>query len=487
MFQIRVLAHELCTFVTNFATATIKHVENIPSCLLEISSKLCSRHGRLQRTAISRYCWRCVNNRRLRRQISILILLSVMYITITLSFLYCDDERYSSSIDAHFFHAKRNAHKRSSKTLQNVDVCDTLLHDLNSADKLWHTQETIESEIVSSDSNNQRDLCDSPITTVTAYFPMRPYCKATFVTFDENLYRTWLVAYAKVLNPIIFYTDDIATARLFYAIRAQTPLLRSRTTICMISRTALWPFDLLPDIAAVLSRPGYPRHVPDTIRPEYGAVQHAKYALMQYALNSNPYRSKSFAWFDIGLLRLLYENNVTAYESSVDIIKLLNSASSGDLENYKRHLEGFNEFTEKELVTRGYFEAVLPKNFDTRRIAYNKPEPGSPRISCDYREYFEKGMVYVGGGIFVGAHAVLTRWVNEYENSCDFFYVPAGAQRTSKYCTPCRTKRYRNIGTRRCRYRHTSHRNSWIQYDGFTCRFSCAANICRLANPAGLI
>ena len=39
----------------------------------------------------------------------------------------------------------------------------------------------------------------------------------------------------------------------------------------------MWSFQLVPSIAKIFSRPGYPFHTPNTVVPNYSAAMHAKY------------------------------------------------------------------------------------------------------------------------------------------------------------------------------------------------------------------
>ena len=51
----------------------------------------------------------------------------------------------------------------------------------------------------------------------------------------------------------------------------------NKTLIVKVARNRLWSFGLIPNISTIYSKPGYPRHMPDTVKPEYSAVMHAKY------------------------------------------------------------------------------------------------------------------------------------------------------------------------------------------------------------------
>jgi hypothetical protein len=148
-----------------------------------------------------------------------------------------------------------------------------------------------------------RDCADRTLTIVSGYINIGSFQKGVFdnYIFKTDNYTQWIAAFAFIENPVIFYTDDVKIAKLVRQHRAGYKTICTR--IHLINRTKLWGFRLLPSISLVLAQSGYPKFYPNTVVPEYAAVTHSKFDMLEMALTANPFDTAYFAWMDCGLFR----------------------------------------------------------------------------------------------------------------------------------------------------------------------------------------
>ena len=146
----------------------------------------------------------------------------------------------------------------------------------------------------------------------------------------------------------------------------------TQTLIRVIERKNLWVFSLLNTTEAVCQRGDSicDRH----ISAEYPLAMHVKYELLYRTILTNPYRTKYFAWVDIGYYR-----------------KYLNKTE--------------------------HFIIELPKGFEKDKIAYGDVS----RLwgSANNREQLSKDEKRIAGGFFIGMLEPLLRWSVEY---LDYMY-----------------------------------------------------------------
>ena len=131
---------------------------------------------------------------------------------------------------------------------------------------------------------------------------------------------------------------------------------------------------MVPEIARIYAKPGYPKHHPNTVVPEYPAAMHAKYELVQLTIRNNPFRTKYFCWQDIGLFR------------------------------------------ENEQEDSPRFSLTLPIGFQMDSVAYNEVYRRNSKASV--KDIISRNMVWVCGCFFIGEATVMFRWTEEYKVSC---------------------------------------------------------------------
>jgi hypothetical protein len=145
----------------------------------------------------------------------------------------------------------------------------------------------------------------------------------------------------------------------------------------------MWSFGLVPEIARIFAKPGYPHHIPNTVVPAYSAAMHAKYEVMQMAIKENPFKTRYFCWLDIGLFR--------------DLVNEQNAPP---------------------------FLLYLPSGFRSDSIGYAEvrtyPCPRDPSAAIEH--IISRDMVWVCGCFFIGEAKVMYRWTEEYK-VCLAFYA----------------------------------------------------------------
>ena len=167
-------------------------------------------------------------------------------------------------------------------------------------------------------------------------------------------------------NPLYAYVDTIENFEAFKKIRMQ---YNDKTKIILIEKNKLWGFNLKDNISQIFSSPFYPKFHPNTINPDYSCAMHAKYGAMNQSLYDNAFRTKYFAWLDIGYFG-----------------RAINDIHSP-------------------------FGIYLPYNFNEREVSYGEvynPE----RITL--KQIIENNEVWVGGGFFIATINVMKKWIEDY-------------------------------------------------------------------------
>ena len=209
------------------------------------------------------------------------------------------------------------------------------------------------------------------VTLVTGFIDIGAFNKG-----DPNLFRThrdyerWMHIFDRIYNPVVAFieTDDDVT--LFDRIRASRDAgLRNVTRIERVTRGETWAFSLLPKIKQVLKERNYKKILPNTAVPEYQCIQHIKYEHVLNVATTNPFKTKYFAWIDIGLFR--------------DIVD----------------------------VNADKFKLFLPPDADLTRVAYGEVTPAQNKTN---EEIFRGNLYWVCGCFFIGARPTIMRWTREY-------------------------------------------------------------------------
>lgn len=218
-------------------------------------------------------------------------------------------------------------------------------------------------------ATNEKSSSDN-VTIVTAYFDLGSFAKGDFsVVYTTEHYLKWMKIFSRIENPVIAFFDSNANKDYFMKLR-QINDFENRTHAVVIERSQLWTFNwILPRIAQIFKSRGYPRHYPNTVYPEYSCAMHAKYELMLWSTEKNPFLTKYFAWLDIGLFR--------------------SDAGPGEP-----------------------FTLYLPEKFDKSSVAYTATLKQRQWLTA--REIFLRNEVWVCGCFFIGQASVVARWASEY-------------------------------------------------------------------------
>lgn len=215
---------------------------------------------------------------------------------------------------------------------------------------------------------NSTEILSNEITVLTAYFNIGSFMKGNKNNiYTPQRYMRWMKVFGRIRNKMVIYTDDNNTYELFVSLREKFP--EKHTKLFLINRTDLWSFQIRDKISNIYNQPGYPKHYPNTVLPDYSCAMHAKFELLANVIKRNYHKTKYFMWLDIGLFRNL----------------------------------------------QGSFEFGLspPKDFNDSTVAY------SHVINFEQQEYKKivyNNKVWVGGACNLGRHDILYTFTQEYLN-----------------------------------------------------------------------
>lgn len=214
----------------------------------------------------------------------------------------------------------------------------------------------------------------SNLTIVTAYWNLGTFQKGVRdLKFTTNTYFKWASTFKYLVNPLVVYTDSKEFKELMETLRSDR---LNSTVIYLLNRTDLWPFQLINQIKAVFDHPGYPKHHPNTVLPEYPAAQHSKYAVVAETIRRGVLANPYYAWLDIGYFRDIIDQKVD-------------------------------------------FQLDIPPGFDPGRVSVNRLEDLSMNI--DPFMIFRKNIVWIGGGIFIGKGEKLLQFEQLYRRAVLYF------------------------------------------------------------------
>lgn len=215
------------------------------------------------------------------------------------------------------------------------------------------------------------------VTVVTLFMNIGTFQKGEGADFfTPSHYYRWMRIFRWLMNPLVVYVETDRDYQAFMGLRSLLP--HNNTVVVKLKRDQLWAFrDLLPRVKSIFETPGYPKHHPNTVVPEYSCIMHAKYELVYRTVVQNPFKTKYFSWLDIGLFR-----DITDHQAS-------------------------------------YFEIVLPPKFDKHRVAYTKVY--EPTVLLAPKDIFFHNVVWVCGCYFVAEASVMLHWATEYKKYTEFF------------------------------------------------------------------
>ena len=212
------------------------------------------------------------------------------------------------------------------------------------------------------------------VTIVTAFFDLGSFEKGDRNhVYTPNKYKEWMSVFENIKNPLYVYVDSEEYKTFFENIREN---LHDKTKVIRIDRNSTWSFGLKDNISAIFSNPNYPKHLPNTVIPEYSCAMHAKFDVMTRSVSDNAFNTNFFAWLDIGYFRNLVN---TTYQP---------------------------------------FKIYLPPCFDRRKVAYN--EIYTP-WKLNLQQIVSNDEVWVGGGLFFAEKNVMKIWIEDYMNFTEKF------------------------------------------------------------------
>ena len=224
-------------------------------------------------------------------------------------------------------------------------------------------------------------------TIVTAYFDIGTFPKGGYhIKFSNNTYLNWAARFKYIMNPVIFYTDSKPFADIFSSMRIG---LENITKIFIINRNSTWAFQRRDKIAAIFKTPGYPKHLPNTVVPEYACAQFAKYDVISRAAKENIFQTKYYMWLDIGYFR----DRLT---------------------------------TDKCILEK-------PKDFNDSRIAMNLVY-FNRNMSASPQNIFKQNIVWVGGGLVFGERNLVIQYDKQFMKAVDYF-ISIGLMNTDQQVT----------------------------------------------------
>ncbi|XP_064613391.1 uncharacterized protein LOC135477167 [Liolophura sinensis] len=209
-------------------------------------------------------------------------------------------------------------------------------------------------------------------TIVSAYFNLGTLRKGFKTTLSPGLYRQWASFLTRILNPLVFYTDDVEFKALIESGRAHLPNLTK--VIYVKKRETFWAFSLRDKIQRIYDDPKYPKYYPGTVSADYSCVQHVKYELITDVLNRNIFPARYYAWLDAG---------------------------------YFRGISGSN----------AQYRLDVPHDFDDSRIAYT--EIKRPKSKLSFHSVIVRNKLWVGGGMFIGTAQKLRGFFMQYQRAVE--------------------------------------------------------------------
>lgn len=136
----------------------------------------------------------------------------------------------------------------------------------------------------------------------------------------------------------------------------------------MINQNDMWSFGLKSEISAIFAQPNYPQHQRNTNLPEYACLKHAKFEVLAMSIKNNYFKTKYFAWLDIGFFR---------------------------------HIASVDQFV-----------MGLPLHFDPTMVAYSRLNPINKDLTL--KTIIDTNQDWVGGGYVLGRLDVLYTFTEDY-------------------------------------------------------------------------
>ncbi|KAL8607184.1 hypothetical protein ACOMHN_009578 [Nucella lapillus] len=205
------------------------------------------------------------------------------------------------------------------------------------------------------------------VTVVTAVFSPGPQGQGRlpWLHSTPHLLRRAMRPLGRMANPVIAYIEDEDVADYFRQIRSCLP--PGKTRVVRVRRGELWSFGLRPQVERIHGLD------PGPADPDLTCAAHAKYEVLGRAVRANPFRTPFFAWLDPG------------YFSGLDQTRF------------------------------EVFKLVPPATFNVETVSMTQAFPHDPNIPP--KDVVAHGLVWVSGGMVLGAGPVLTNFTARYRDT----------------------------------------------------------------------
>ncbi|VDP22445.1 unnamed protein product [Soboliphyme baturini] len=211
---------------------------------------------------------------------------------------------------------------------------------------------------------------ETNITVVTAFIDIGTFIKGTTIRTTQD-YTSWFYSWGKLLQPVVFYYNKRWIYEQFRQVRGDLPTKYMFVNLFNESEGRSWM--ILKTARKIFAQKGYPKHHPPTTNPPYVVIMHAKYDMLEEAVDSDYFKTECTMWLDLGLFR--------EYKSS------------------------------------SCFVLKHPPNFDPSKIAFNKVHELKTNKSS---EWIIKNMPHwVCGGTILGKNHIIKKFVHQYRRTTD--------------------------------------------------------------------
>ena len=213
------------------------------------------------------------------------------------------------------------------------------------------------------------------VTIVTAYINLGEFQKGDTQKFGPGLYNKWMASFSNLSNPVVAFMEE-EHVELFRNVRRKQV---NNTIVKAITTQELWAFSLKHRVQDVFKAQHInSKQYPNNQIPTYSCSQHAKYELVLWVTNWNPFGTKYIAWLDIGY---------------------------------------FRDVVDKQLLPN--IHLYKPKNFPMDKVAYGQINPFNYKYSVE--EIFASDYIWIGGGMFFATMDVMHDWTLTYMAAVEKF------------------------------------------------------------------
>ncbi|KAH3789514.1 hypothetical protein DPMN_167695 [Dreissena polymorpha] len=231
------------------------------------------------------------------------------------------------------------------------------------------SESVLDARVFFTPNRTTESACD--VTVVTAFFDIGPFEKGSPGNyFTRTKYYLWSRSLVHIQNPLIVFTDS---ERFASHMKEQHNRSMENVRIILLNSNSSWAFKLRNQIEDIFNSPGYPKHLQNTVN---ACAQLAKYDVIARAAHDNYFKTRYFAWVDVGYLR------------------------------------------ESRLESK--FCMKVPNGFDDKKIVMGLIN-SSLSMSTPVNDIFKENMVWVGGGLFLGEKSVIIQHEKQFKQAVDYF------------------------------------------------------------------